>query len=1107
MKGYHVSRSMSQHSSGGGGGGPCHCAPDDCDGPGRDYYHGHSDGHFYPGGGPVEALALERHHSRSHSHSHSGGGTFPRSHPNQHPPLQSFDSCEECLSSGHGGKMHRMPSNMIDQFEKQVPFHHDGFHTLQYQRTASGGAEQRSESPSRIRHLVNSVQRLFAKSHSLEAPSKREYNGTRGGGDYRSERGGGHRSGGEEGHYSGHQSRSTRRNKSRERSKSGDSRHESGRRHRSRTAGWWSSDDNLDSDSSYLVGGGRPGYPRGHESLDAAIQELTMKKPKERGGGPGSGECMACTTMALVGSEGGGGHHGHHGHSLKRSTWSAMTVSQAREVYPSTRGGAYDKALVPIESKLKERTFHYLQVPSEDWGGGYSGGGAADSGGEIPCRRMRSGSYIKAMGDDDSADSDTSPKASPKSTLIAQREAFRRSISMDQRHSCKQCTDSYPNSRTTPKTHTRSRSYTRSLTSTQLGETLNRQFEAVCGTMFGEVESQAVEALDLPGVFRTRSHSYVRAIQAGCSQDDDCLSVFSMSGPQGSIKGGAVFPYRKGAPPPLPPRMSKSSLSVRAQSSTESTQDAYFQSSGQLVSSSGPGRPKQHSNSVDLGNSDGPSGRTSRGGYYTGSGPGRSRQHSNSAESLDGVRGSRELVPYGGGPGVGVRAKHSSSADSLLEGPPRPARERDGRVGGSLGKSASLPQNSIMLSKAGGQDEGRAVRKWRPSIAVQVDSSETLSDSDTEGKALTEVHSVGVQVEDDKRRARFKRSNSVTASVQADLDPEGFPGLSIAVPMQDKSLQFGCSFQRHSSEPESASQYTECHRTVHTQGQWAYKEDFIQTGYTTEACQADTRPHQQPHLPPRSHSPLPITSERAWAGTPSLEGPRSLPDSGRASPCMRDGEFFLRLLQTEVERMEGWCQNMEREAEENELPEEILELIRNAVGSAQMLMSQKVQQFFRLCQQSVDPSAYPQPTTQDLAAFWDLLQLNIEDVRVKFQDLQRLKDSGWRLPPEKKEDKKLPPPLPKKPAGGVSGSLRADSVGDGVAGGGGGGGSGGLVVPRVGGHTLPIREKSMDLGDRQRTEARRRLLQTRRTASFRQNSATESADSIEIYIPEAQTRL
>lgn len=167
--------------------------------------------------------------------------------------------------------------------------------------------------------------------------------------------------------------------------------------------------------------------------------------------------------------------------------------------------------------------------------------------------------------------------------------------------------------------------------------------------------------------------------------------------------------------------MSKSSLSVRAQSSTESTQDAYFQSSGALSSGPGAGqRPKQHSNSVDLGSADGPSGRSSRGGYYTATSTGRSRQYSNSAESLDGVRGSRELVPYGGIPGVGVRPKHSSSADSLLEGPTRPARERDGRVGGSLGKSVSLPQNSIVLSKAVGQEDGRGGRKWRPSIAVQV---------------------------------------------------------------------------------------------------------------------------------------------------------------------------------------------------------------------------------------------------------------------------------------------------------------------------------------------------------------------------------------------------
>lgn len=51
-----------------------------------------------------------------------------------------------------------------------------------------------------------------------------------------------------------------------------------------------------------------------------------------------------------------------------------------------------------------------LQVPQDDWSG-FSPLGKDD---EIPCRRMRSGSYIKAMAEEDSGDSDCSPKPSPK---------------------------------------------------------------------------------------------------------------------------------------------------------------------------------------------------------------------------------------------------------------------------------------------------------------------------------------------------------------------------------------------------------------------------------------------------------------------------------------------------------------------------------------------------------------------------------------------------------------------------------------------------------------------------------------------------------------------
>lgn len=64
----------------------------------------------------------------------------------------------------------------------------------------------------------------------------------------------------------------------------------------------------------------------------------------------------------------------------------------------------------------------------------------------------------------------------------------------------------------------------------QVSETeVNGQFESVCESVFSEVESQAMEALDLPGSFRTRSHSYLRAIQAGYSQDDDCLPSMTSS--------------------------------------------------------------------------------------------------------------------------------------------------------------------------------------------------------------------------------------------------------------------------------------------------------------------------------------------------------------------------------------------------------------------------------------------------------------------------------------------------------------------------------------------------------------------------------------------------
>ncbi|XP_013127405.2 disks large-associated protein 2 isoform X10 [Oreochromis niloticus] len=1004
---------------------------------------------------PTESCPLDGHHRcspRSSIHSecmvmpmsmsatdHSiSSSTFPRMHYGSASrdsggnASGGRESRDNGGSSSHGGsgKMNRIPANLLDQFEKQMPLHRDGFHTLQYQRTSTTTTttEQRNESPGRIRHLVHSVQKLFTKSHSLEGSSK--MNGTKGDSHRESSHHHHH-------HHQGHHKHS-KRSKSKER-KSDSSKQRSG--------GWWSSDDNLDSDSTYRTPSVMSRHPVDHishcypESVHGhMVGDLSLKTSKSNN----DVKCSACESIAMA----------PEGKFMKRSSWSTLTVSQAKEAYRKSSLNL-EKPMTPTDLKPNLRPCHYLQVPQDEWGG-YPGGGKDD---EIPCRRMRSSSYVKAMGDEESGESDSSPKTSPQKSvrpdalvkaiirprdLLDSQSSYRLdkinsdmrnyitnfAADLSQSYHLQATRDMHPSialdpstNYNSPKFRSRNQSYMRAVSTlsqascvsqvSQVSETeINGQFESVCESVFSEVESQAMDALDLPGCFRTRSHSYLRAIQAGYSQDDDCIppmastvtsTIRSTTGIQFCLPSTCSIdwtpqqtpaitytPSYKKTPPPVPPRTtSKPLISITAQSSTESTQDAYHE------------------------------GRHPHGGMWASDGislgltPGRGLYNSN--DSLDSAK-AVTIAMEAAGVMAGKRHPSTDSHSSVL-----------------------TCDKAVLVSKA-----EEYLKTPRSSIGIQV---EAATDSESESKGSREYHSVGIQVEDEKKgQGRFKRSNSVTAAVQADLELEGFPT------MEDKGLQFGGGFQRH-SEPSTPTQYGAV-RTVRTQGLFSYRED-----YRTPAEPPAPGDHQRNHLAARTPSP------RENAASPG--------ESGRASPSLRrDGSWFMQLLHNETKRMEGWCKEMEAEAEENDLSEEILGKIRSAVGSAQLLMSQKFQQFYWLCQQNLDPSAMPRPTSQDLAGFWDLLQLSIDDVTMKFDQLQQIKNNNWR--PVDSPEKKPPAPVPKK-------TVRQKSA--------------------------MTREKSLDLPDRHRQEARRRLMAAKRAASFRQNSASERADSIEIYIPEAQTRL
>ncbi|XP_036251830.1 disks large-associated protein 4 isoform X7 [Molothrus ater] len=904
----------------------------------------------------------------------SNSSTFPRIHYNSHfevPDENPFPSHAQAT------KINRLPANLLDQFEKQLPIHRDGFSTLQFQRS---DAKHRSESPGRIRHLVHSVQKLFAKSQSLEGPAKGNVNGKKGADD----------------------TKQNRRSKSKDRAKTSEPK----RRTRSNISGWWSSDDNLDSDTcSYrnpmglMTLGRQPDHSQPKYFMHAynTISEHMLKSSKSNN----DLKVTPCTNIPI----------NNDSNYIKRGSWSTLTLSHAREVCQKA-SATIDKALLKSKSCHQDLAYHYLQVPHGEWNSTLS----RDKDSEIPCRRMRSGSYIKAMGDDDSEDSETSPKPSPKTA--ARRQSYLKATqqSLSEQSTTQRSLDRLDSVEILlpPKFPTWEEEYNQISDSANESSCINQifgppslipqifthgkqapepelgeQYEPVCDSTYSEAESAAAEVLDLPlpSYFRSRSHSYLRAIQAGCSQEDDTGSVRSISPPPtGSLSGSRTLPtnssssclvaYKK-TPPPVPPRTtSKPFISVTVQSSTESAQDTYLDS-------------QDHKSEV-----------TSQSGL------------SNSSDSLDSTRT----------PSV-TRGSVVTPARDTPELPQ---------------KNATLKSDKGTLTNEEPKVENIPKRKLS-SIGIQVDCLQPVAKEEPPPPA-TKFQSIGVQVEDE-----WRNSHSRSMSSKQDTDSDTQEPNNSSCKSSERSL---AECPQHNNSVGVDASTRQPAKPSQIKRNLSYGEN------NDPALEPSSLPPPDPWLESSSTSP----SEPAQAG-----------------PCRRDGFWFLKLLQAETERLEGWCRQMDQETKENNLSEEVLGKVLSAVGSAQLLMSQKFQQFHGLCEQNLNPNANPRPTAQDLAGFWDLLQLSIEDISMKFDELYHLKANSWQLAetPERKEEKKPPPPVPKKPAKSKS---------------------------------QLSRDKGSD-SDKQRQEARKRLMAAKRAASVRQNSATESADSIEIYVPEAQTRL
>ncbi|TKS87671.1 Disks large-associated protein 1 [Collichthys lucidus] len=855
--------------------------------------------------------------------------TFPRRHYSSHHELK--DECGALVpytgptgsgkgSGGAGGNNNRIPSNLLEQFERQAPVRREGYHTLQYKRTAV--EHQRSDSPGRIRHLVHSVQKLFTKSHSLEGPS-----GSGGGGSGRMN---GSKSSPDDPPSSSGTLKHSKRSKSKDRSKSEP-------KMRTAISGYWSSDDMLDREVClyhHHHGGSSGGLPSGVMTMGRhpdksqsqyfmesynTISAHTLKTSRSNN----DVKCSTCSGsgsggMPLVGTL-------DSQVQLKKSSWSStLTVSRAREVYQKASVNL-DKALVKAE---QGRTCHFLQVPQDDWSG-FSPLGKDD---EIPCRRMRSGSYIKAMAEEDSGDSDCSPKPSPK--VQARRASYLKAtqpsltemttLKISTEHSPKLQIRSHSYLRAvsevsinrsldsldpagllaSPKFRSRNESYMRAMsTISQVSEVeVNGQIEAVCESVFSEMESQAVDALDLPmpGCFRMRSHSYVRAIEKGCSQEEEEGGVTvgnrrTNSPPrttttvrtiQSSTVSSCITTYKK-TPPPVPPRTtpSKPFISITAQSSTESAQDAY------MDGGSGP--------------------RTG-----ISSQPGLS----NSTESIDSMKALTAAIEAANAQVHGPASQHVTNSTITI--------------------TATATTSAVAHVSADTKAQREALRKCL-SIGIQVDPEEG---GPTEEQS--KFQSIGIQVEDERCCPQFRggwRQSPPQPWAPSDSWARGcgagsWEGRGV-IKLQDSSNH--CTFSPPTSLLPPPD--TRVPLASHSLLEWPTST----APQKPRSCRRVTSPPM-----PRQHSCDAASSTVSIQGSgnhyhacagddygdvgfdPSILPPpdpwmdsvvepevEALDGVGR-SVCPRDGRWFLKLLQAETERMEGWCRQMGQDEMENELPEE-----------------------------------------------------------------------------------------------------------------------------------------------------------------------------------------
>lgn len=213
-------------------------------------------------------------------------------------------------------------------------------------------------------------------------------------------------------------------------------------------------------------------------------------------------------------------------------------------------------------------------------------------------------------------------------------------------------------------------------------------------------------------------------------------------------------------------------------------------------------------------------------------------------------------------------------------------------------------------------------------------------------------------------------------------------------------------------------------------------------------------------------------------------------NKSKSSEGKKDGHYFLKVVEGVVKAIEAQVAEIESNLKESgsEMSEEVRGKVLAAIGKARLLVSQKIQQFQGLCHKNIAGTADEEfPTTcEDLAGFWDMVSIQVEDINKSLQEIVLLRASGWKevkhidtTDGADKSANRRPASRPSRPPKSVK--AKTEKTGEGK-----------------------IRDEARKKMMEERRKAMKEAMKAKRAEAEARKAEQDGEDSVEIYVPESK---